>query len=93
PFYLEARSGTYTSGSQLVLGSTFDVSEGKRFYVTGEGGIRLAKSESYVLLGFGMRLGELRFDRKERGEGKEPERKERKGTNKGEKEYRDEDFQ
>jgi hypothetical protein len=101
PFSLEARSGTYTSGSQFVVGSLFDISEAKRFYVGGEGGIRLAKAESYVLLGFGIRLGEMRFDRKERSgqdaehkertTGQDPERKERK-TGKGEKEYSDEDF-
>lgn len=91
PFYLEARGGNYTSGSQLVLGSTFDVSNASRYYVNGEAGIRLAKAESYVLLGFGIRLGELRFDRKERKGGKEPSHRERSGS--GEKEYRDEDFE
>lgn len=92
PFYWEARSGTYGSGSQLVVGSSFDVSEGNRFYVNGEGGIRLAKAESYILLGFGIRLGDMQFNRKERKGSGEPSKKER-GTMNGEKEYRDEDFQ
>jgi hypothetical protein len=93
PFYLEARSGNYTSASQLVLGSTFDVADANRFYVTGEGGIRLAKAESYVLLGFGIRLGEMRFDRKQRATDPDPQHRERGDENGGEREYRDADFQ
>jgi len=84
PFYLEARKGTYTTGSQVVVGSLWDINSQSRFYASTELGIKIGNSESYVLAGAGFRLGELRFYKKERGSNQE-----RKS---GEPEYRDEDF-
>jgi hypothetical protein len=65
PFQIEARGGSYTTGSQLVLGSLWDTNSQGRFYFSGEAGIKLGKTESYVLFGAGFRLGELRFQRRE----------------------------
>jgi hypothetical protein len=73
PFYLEGRSGTYTTGSQ------------GRFYGSTELGVKLANSESYILLGAGFRLGELRFQK--RSKGSSP------ATDSSPDEYKDEDFQ
>jgi hypothetical protein len=61
PLYFEGRRGTYTTGSQFVLGSLWDLNDAARTYVSTEVGIRLAKAESYLLVGFGLRIGELRF--------------------------------
>lgn len=94
PFYLEARSGSYTTGSQLALGGVFDLTPTNRYYAVGEGGIKLSRSESYILVGFGLRLGELRFERREKGRGAGKGGKGRAdGEVPGDREYRDEDFQ
>jgi len=61
PLYFEGRGGTYTTGSQFVLGSLWDLSDSSRTYLSTEVGVRLAKAESYLLVGFGFRIGELRF--------------------------------
>jgi hypothetical protein len=85
PFLIEGRSGTYTTGTQLVVGGLADIDDSKRYFLNGEAGIKLAKSESYVLIGAGLRLGELRFAKKEGPRGGREQG--------GEPEYRDEDFQ
>ena len=64
PLYFEGRRGTYTTGSQFVLGSLWDLTDTSRTYVSTEVGIRLAKAESYLLVGFGLRIGELRFTKR-----------------------------
>lgn len=85
PFYLEGRKGSYTSGSQVVVGSLWDINSQSRFYASTEVGIKLGRSESYVLLGGGFRLGELRFQKRERGGSPKNQRS-------GEPEYSDDDF-
>lgn len=81
----EARSGDVSSGSQVVLGSDFDIGEKSRYYMTTELGVKIARADSYILIGFGTRLGDLTFTPKneKKGEG-------RKGSK--EKNYTDEDF-
>jgi hypothetical protein len=85
PFMIEARKGNYSTGWQLVLGSLFDVEDSGRFYMGLEGGISLNKAESYVLLGVGLRLGDLRFERKRSSSSP--------SSKKEEDEYREEDFE
>jgi hypothetical protein len=82
PFYFEGRSGRYTTGSQIVLGSLFDLTYGGDYYLSGEAGVKIGNSESYILAGVGVRFGDLRFEK----------RRKSSGENRGEKEYRDEDF-
>jgi hypothetical protein len=84
PFYFEGRSGHYDTGAQVVLGGLFDIADAGRFYASGEGGVKLSKSDSYILAGVGVRFGELRFYKREKSS--------RGGSSGGEKEYRDEDF-
>lgn len=88
PLVFEARSGNYTTGAQFVLGSLFDLSSASRFYVGGEAGIKIAKSESYILLGVGARLGELRFYKRDQTSGSGSAG----GKASGGKEYTDADF-
>lgn len=83
PFHLEGRGSTFHSGSQLVFGSIMDMNSGGRFYLGAEAGLKLARSESYVLLGAGYRLGEMRFEKR---------RKSNSRGQQNEEEYRDEDF-
>ena len=86
---LEARSDHLTSGSQLVVGSDFDVGSASRYYMSAEFGLRLAKADSYILLGFGARLGDLEFSpRNERRERDLPKKTKRPK----ERDYTDEDF-
>ncbi|RYZ97050.1 MAG: hypothetical protein EOP11_22565 [Proteobacteria bacterium] len=66
PLYFEGRRGTYTTGSQFVVGSLFDLNSTARSYISTEVGIRLSKAESYLLLGFGLRIGELKFTKRGR---------------------------
>lgn len=63
PWYQEIRGSTFTSGTQLVLGTVFDIAEGGRFYAVAEVGLKLAKTDSYLLVGAGARLGDLAFNR------------------------------
>ncbi len=86
PFQIEARKGSYTTGWQMVLGSLFDLEDSGRFYMGLEGGLSLSKAESYVLLGAGLRLGDLRFERKRSSGGNS-------GNRAKDEEYTDEDFQ
>lgn len=88
PFQIEARKGNYTTGWQFILGSLFDIEDSGRFYMGLEGGVSLSKSESFVLVGAGLRLGDLRFERKRSGGSSS-------GTNRTstQDEYTDEDFQ
>jgi hypothetical protein len=83
PVSVDARGGNYTTGTQLVFGSLFDLNDNGRYYAGLEGGISLAKSESYILGGLGMRIGELKF------ENKDPKKS---GGKDDSDEYRDEDF-
>jgi len=85
PFQLDARSGSYTTGSQIVIGSLWDLNTQSRFYASTELGIKMGRAESYVLLGAGFRLGELRFERR----GTAPARQKKAP---GEPEFREEDF-
>lgn len=82
PYYLEARSGSLTSASQLVLGAVFDVNREGRWYLASEAGLKLSRSESYVLLGGGYRFGELKLRRRLDDSDAEEDR-----------EFRSEDFQ
>jgi hypothetical protein len=68
-----------------VLGGLFDIADQGRFYASGEAGVKLSKSDSYILAGVGVRFGELRFYKREKGS---------HGGSSGsrEKEYSDEDF-
>lgn len=86
PFYFEGRGGKYNTGSQFVLGSLWDLSDTSRTYLSTEVGVRLAKAESYLLVGFGVRIGELRFVRK--GEKASPN----KAPPSGQKDFTDADF-
>lgn len=88
PFQLEARDSSVRSGSQIVLGSIVDFSD--RFYVGGEGGVKIGNADSYVLLGAGVRFGEMRFERKTSS----VRRREPSSTKRApqEEEYREEDF-
>lgn len=61
PWYQEIRGSVFTSGTQLVGGSAFDVAEAGRAYMLAELGVKLAKTDSYILIGAGWRLGELSF--------------------------------
>lgn len=90
PWYQEIRGSTFTSGTQLVIGSDFDIAEAGRFYAVAELGIKLAKTDSYILLGAGTRLGDLAFNRGAAGGKKSgvPNR----GGGKRDDEYTDEDF-
>ncbi|MCO5144376.1 MAG: hypothetical protein M9962_14930 [Oligoflexia bacterium] len=89
PLYLEGRSGTYTTGTQFVIGSLLDLASNSRTYMGTEVGIKIAKSESYILAGVGYRFGTLRFYRKEKkGHGNSGNQNANE-----EDEYRDEDFQ
>lgn len=85
PISFDARGGKYTTGTQLVAGSIFDLNSSSRYYAGFEGGVSLSKSESYILAGIGMRLGELKFEKKEKRKGGGSH------TDDGD-EYRDEDF-
>lgn len=87
---LEARGSHLESGSQLVVGSDFDLAGGSRFYMSAELGIRLAKADSYVLVGVGTRLGDLAFKKKSEELPRNTKRSGGRGT--GEREYTDEDF-
>jgi hypothetical protein len=90
PWYQEIRGSTFTSGTQLVIGSTFDVVPDGRFYAVAELGAKLAKTDSYVLLGVGTRLGNLSFTRNETGR---PSKVPARGGGKKSDEYTDEDFE
>jgi hypothetical protein len=57
----EFRSGNSSSGTQIELGSNFDIADQGRTYVAAEVGLKLARTDSYVLLGIGWRLGDLAF--------------------------------
>ena len=81
----EARSGDVSSGSQVVLGSDFDIGAKSRYYMTTEIGVKIARSDSYILVGFGTRLGDLTFTPKN-----EKKSEGRKGSK--EKNYTDDDF-
>jgi hypothetical protein len=85
PFYLEGRKGNYTTGSQLVLGSLLDLTDTGRYYMDAEAGVKLGKSDSYILAGVGVRFGELKFEKRTRGTPSNPQ-------NRGDRDYRDEDF-
>jgi hypothetical protein len=61
PLVWEARKGSYTTGAQAVVGSLFDLTESGRFYLGSELGVKISKSESYILFGGGLRLGEVRL--------------------------------
>lgn len=67
PWYQEVRGSTFSSGTQLVLGTVFDIAEGGRYYADAEVGIKLAKTDSYLVLGMGVRLGDLEFRRGDSG--------------------------
>lgn len=85
PFYFEGRRGTYNTGAQIVFGSLMDLNETSRYYLGAEGGVKVGNSDSYILLGLGMRFGDLKFAKREKGPTatKKP----------GEREYKDADFE
>ncbi len=87
---VEARSGQFSSGSQLVFGSDFDVADHGRYYMSAELGIRLARTDSYVLLGIGTRLGDLAFNPKKETRDSALPKNTKRGS--GERNYTDEDF-
>lgn len=91
PWYQEVRGSTFSSGTQLALGTVFDVADANRYYAVAEVGIKLAKTDSYLALGFGARLGDLKFNRGGDApkKGKVPSR----GKGSGDDELTDEDFQ
>lgn len=92
---IEARQDHLTSGTQIELGSNFDLSEAGRYYMGAELGIKLAKTDSYILVGFGMRLGDLAFHPKEKHDEAlpaQPKRGRGKGNNSKSDDYTDEDF-
>jgi|GEM_PF-635980 len=92
PWYQEIRGSTFTSGTQLVLGTDFDIAEAGRFYAVAELGIKLAKTDSYILLGAGTRLGDLAFNRGEAGGKKNGVPNRGGGKRSDDDEYTDEDF-
>lgn len=95
PWYQEIRGSTFTSGTQLVAGSGFDVADAGRVYMVAEAGVKLAKTDSYVLLGVGWRLGELSFKRGDSSKGKQRNGSKvpNRGGGDGGDNYTDEDFQ
>ncbi len=100
PWYQEIRGSTFSSGTQLVLGTVFDIAQASRYYAGAEVGIKLAKTDSYILLGLGARLGDLKFNRGEESKkGNVParagNRASKSGSNTGgtKDEYTDEDFE
>jgi hypothetical protein len=90
PWYQEIRGSTFTSGTQLVLGTNFDIADAGRFYAVAELGIKLAKTDSYILVGVGTRLGDLAFNRGA-ANGKKSGVP-RSGKRNSDEEYTDEDF-
>ena len=84
PLYFEIHQSTVTTSSQLAVGGNFDLSHHKDWYMITEGGISMSKSESYILLGFGLRFGS-RFEL--------PARDKNHNSSDADKEYRSEDFQ
>ena len=91
PFYFEARSGHYTTGTHIVVGSLIDLTHDHRFYAGGEVGIRISKYESYLLAGVGFRFGELKIEVEEK---EKPAKNHPKSSEEPEeREYRSEDFQ
>ncbi len=89
---LEARSGGTASGTQLVLGSDFDIAGSSSVYMTTELGIKIARTDSYVLLGVGTRLGDLTFERKDDNEKRGRGEKSGGSKRKEDDNYTDEDF-
>ncbi len=87
PFYFEFHGSTITTGSQLVLGTAWDLSDRKDWYAVTEGGVQLANSESYILLGFGIRFGasSTRTSHKRYNQTKD--------STEDDREYKSEDFQ
>lgn len=85
PYYAEARSGSFTTGAQAVFGSIFDLNAKATSYLVGEAGLKLNRSESYVLLGAGFRFGEIKLRRGSKNRSNDANDKDR--------EFRSEDFQ
>jgi len=88
PWYVDVRGSTLTTGSQVVLGSNFDIARDGRYYLDAELGLRLAKADSYVVFGMGMRIGELSFT----GNSERREQQKKRPSPPREKEWTDEDF-
>lgn len=82
PYYAEARSGSFTTGSQFVFGAIFDVNKKGHSYIASEFGLKISRSETYVLLGAGFRFGEIKLRKASRG-----------GEDEKDRDYRSEDFQ
>lgn len=57
PFTMELHGGSYTTGSQLAFGALWDMGNSGTWFLHSEAALSLRRSESYVSLGAGMRLG------------------------------------
>ena len=87
----EFRSGSSSSGTQIEIGSNFDIADQGRAYVAAELGLKLARTDSYVLLGIGWRLGDLEF--KPASSGDAPKAKgSSRGKGSKDHDYTDDDF-
>lgn len=89
---LEARSGGTASGTQFVVGSDFDIAGSSAMYMTTELGIKIARTDSYILLGIGTRLGDLTFTPKRESEKRNRGVDRRSRNNDEDDNYTDEDF-
>lgn len=87
----EMRSGNSSSGTQIEVGSNFDIAGEGRAYVAGELGIKLARTDSYVLVGIGWRLGNLEFNPRGGSHEGIEDKKKSGGSSKG-RDYTDDDF-
>ncbi|HEY8278410.1 MAG TPA: hypothetical protein VIH99_02220 [Bdellovibrionota bacterium] len=89
---VETRREHVTSGSAFVLGSNFDVAAQGRYYLGAEVGVNLSHVDSYVLAGFGMRLGDVSFTPKEKKGREDLPRDVKRPRRSSDKDYTDEDF-
>lgn len=90
PFQLEARDDSVKSGSQIVLGSLVDFSS--TFYASGEGGVKIGNADSYIMIGAGLRFGEVRFERRESRRNRDSSPTRLPSSQKESDVYREEDF-
>jgi len=61
PWSIELHSGNYNTSLQLAFGANYELTEKRNWFANTEAGIALNRSESYVALGIGMRLGQATF--------------------------------
>jgi hypothetical protein len=87
----EIRSGNSSSGTQIEVGSNFDIADQGKAYVDAEVGIKLARTDSYILLGIGWRLGDLEFTPRGKDHDDAPVKSKSKSSGRDH-DYSDDDF-